>query len=117
MTALHLDALVPIGRAQQFADTDFMPIKLPKGFQRRKSSGNALDEAPASGGSTFRVIERPNNKSFDGGALTRSAGGSTPSLPPKNSFERDDENLFRVSSSRPDAANRLVCVTCMADHS
>lgn len=84
-----------------------MPIKLPKGFPRRKSSGNALEEAqsPVGGGSTFRVIERPGNKSFDGGALMKS--GSTPSLSTRKSFEQDDENMFRVSaSSRPDVANR-----------
>jgi hypothetical protein len=86
-----------------------MPIKLPKGFQRRKSSGNVLDETPSpTGGSTFRVIERPNNKSFDGGnAPMKAVGGSTPSLRPRNSFEQDDENMFRVSThGRPDATNR-----------
>lgn len=43
-------------------------IKLPKGFTRRKSSGNALEELgnppqPQS----FRVFERPGSKSLDGG--------------------------------------------------
>ncbi|EED21723.1 conserved hypothetical protein [Talaromyces stipitatus ATCC 10500] len=37
-----------------------MPIKLPKGFARRKSSGNVLDEAEHSPESSFRVFERPN---------------------------------------------------------
>ncbi|KPI46086.1 uncharacterized protein AB675_761 [Cyphellophora attinorum] len=91
-----------------------MPIKLPKGFQRRKSSGNALEEAQSpkspGGTSSFRVIERPgaNNKSFDGGSLIRAVhqNASTPALA-RGSFEQDDENMFRVSSSsRPDATNR-----------
>ena len=49
-----------------------MPIKLPKGFTRRKSSGNALDEdaeVPPQQ-SSFKVLERPErdgaSKSFDG---------------------------------------------------
>ncbi|KAK2750094.1 hypothetical protein FQN57_004586 [Myotisia sp. PD_48] len=47
-----------------------MPIKFPKGFARRKSAGNALEEAqiqaPAAEPS-FRVFERPHraNHSFD----------------------------------------------------
>ena len=44
-----------------------MPIKLPKGFQRRKSSGNALDELPNPPEPSFRVFERPQGrKSLDG---------------------------------------------------
>lgn len=75
-----------------------MPIKLPKGFARRKSSGNALEDVQAPGASSFRVIERPGNKSFDASSFV---GGN------KKSFEQDDENLFRVSnSSRPDVTNR-----------
>ncbi|OKL61258.1 hypothetical protein UA08_03919 [Talaromyces atroroseus] len=35
-----------------------MPIKLPKGFTRRKSSGNVLDEIEQAPESSFRVIER-----------------------------------------------------------
>ncbi|MCJ1380988.1 hypothetical protein MMC17_004097 [Xylographa soralifera] len=46
-----------------------MPIKLPKGFARRKSSGNALEEVPNPPQPSFRVFERPEygSKSFDGG--------------------------------------------------
>ena len=82
-----------------------MPIKLPRGFQRRKSSGNALDEVqnpPAA--SSFRVIERPDGKSFDGGRALRSAGAGPPTLNAKNSFYHDEEDLFSVA--RPDATNR-----------
>ncbi|MCJ1282059.1 hypothetical protein MMC26_001382 [Xylographa opegraphella] len=46
-----------------------MPIKLPKGFARRKSSANALEEVPNPPQPSFRVFERPEygSKSFDGG--------------------------------------------------
>ena len=46
-----------------------MPIKLPKGFPRRKSSGNALEELQNPPQPSFRVFERPSSagKSFDGG--------------------------------------------------
>ncbi|EAW11798.1 uncharacterized protein ACLA_005540 [Aspergillus clavatus NRRL 1] len=36
-----------------------MPIKLPKGFTRRKSSGNALEEVENPPQPSFRVFERP----------------------------------------------------------
>ena len=45
-----------------------MPIKLPKSFHRRKSSGNALEEVPnPPQQSTFRVFERnpDGSKSFE----------------------------------------------------
>ena len=50
-----------------------MPIKLPKGFNRRKSSGNALEESSNPPQSSFRVFERPSDgsKSFDGGNRMR----------------------------------------------
>ena len=45
-----------------------MPIKIPKGFQRRKSAGNALEELPNPPEPSFRVFERPPEpQSFDGG--------------------------------------------------
>lgn len=48
-----------------------MPIKLPKSFARRKSSGNVLDEAEQAPESSFRVFERPNGlnkgKTFSSG--------------------------------------------------
>ena len=46
-----------------------MPIKLPKAFPRRKSSGNALEEVPNPPQPSFRVFERApdGSKSFDGG--------------------------------------------------
>lgn len=45
----------------------YMPIKLPKAFPRRKSSGNALEELTNPPEPSFRVFERPDRKSFDGG--------------------------------------------------
>ncbi|MCJ1448993.1 MAG: hypothetical protein MMC23_009512 [Stictis urceolatum] len=57
-----------------------MPIKLPKGFQRRKSSGNALDENPNPPQPSFRVFERTpdGSKSFDGGGTLRRMMDSRP---------------------------------------
>lgn len=82
-----------------------MPIKLPKGFQRRKSSGNALDELQNPPSSSFRVIERPGNeKSFDGGAAIRSAGAGRASYMSRNSYDNDGEDLFSARYS--DANNR-----------
>jgi hypothetical protein len=50
-----------------------MPIKLPKGFARRKSSANALEEVPNPPQPSFRVFERPlgAGKSFDGTTTLR----------------------------------------------
>ena len=45
-----------------------MPIRLPKGFQRRKSSGNVLEELQnLPEGSSFRVIHARDGDSFDSG--------------------------------------------------
>ncbi|KIW17798.1 hypothetical protein PV08_04993 [Exophiala spinifera] len=80
-----------------------MPIKLPKGFQRRKSSGNALDEVENGSGSSFRVLERPasKGKSFDGGLSLRMGEPSVPRPPPKD-YEDDDG----FTAGRLDAGNR-----------
>ena len=86
-----------------------MPIKLPKGFPRRKSSGNVLEfptpEKETNGEqSSFKVLARPNStgKSFEGANALRLAPKSQP--PPRSSFEEDSEDLFSVI--REDAANR-----------
>lgn len=83
-----------------------MPIKLPKGFQRRKSSGNALEEVRNPPESSFRVLERPgsNRKSFDGGLTMRMASAGPPKPPPKDQLAHEDDELF--SSGRLDANNR-----------
>ncbi|RMZ80693.1 hypothetical protein DV738_g2685, partial [Chaetothyriales sp. CBS 135597] len=84
--------------------TSFMPIKLPKGFQRRKSSGNALEEisnaSAAAPGSSFRVIERPAlNKSHDGNLAIRTAASAG-----LESLDNGPDDLF--SHTRPDAGDR-----------
>ncbi|KAL2416413.1 hypothetical protein ABEF95_004012 [Exophiala dermatitidis] len=85
-----------------------MPIKLPKGFQRRKSSGNALDEVhnPPDSHSSFRVLDRPANKgpSFDGGIHMRMASAGAPRPPPKGHGDHEEEDLF--SGVRQDVGNR-----------
>ncbi|OAP55746.1 hypothetical protein AYL99_09898 [Fonsecaea erecta] len=87
-----------------------MPIKLPKGFQRRKSSGHALDEVrnPPGEVSSFRVLERPasKGKSFDGGRHLKmaSVGGGAPLPPPKDQYDHEEVDLFAVG--HPDASNR-----------
>lgn len=78
-----------------------MPIKLPKGFQRRKSSGNALEEVQnPPGQSSFRVFERPgpNGPSFDAGPRLRASTERKPLPLPKRSFEEDEDNLFSYGS-------------------
>jgi hypothetical protein len=86
-----------------------MPIKLPKGFQRRKSSGPALEEIPNPPEPSFRVFERPNNasKSFDGGHVLRKsiiAVEERVVASPRVGMKDDNEQLFPVS--RADLANR-----------
>ncbi|EXJ65419.1 hypothetical protein A1O7_01760 [Cladophialophora yegresii CBS 114405] len=84
-----------------------MPIKLPKGFQRRKSSGHALDEVRSPPGeSTFRVLERPasKGKSFDGGVHLRMTSTGAPMPPPKDHDGNGEVDIF--TSDRPDASNR-----------
>ena len=92
-----------------------MPIKLPKGFQRRKSSGNALEEVhnPPAGDhatSSFRVLDRPasKGKSFDGGVSMKLAAYDGP-RPPKDKdyfHHRQEEDMY--SGARYDANNRYV---------
>ena len=77
-----------------------MPIKLPKGFQRRKSSGNALNEVLNPPEPSFRVFERPRGagKSFDSGHALRKVDGAVgggaiaPGRPGYN--DEEDGELF-----------------------
>ncbi len=62
-----------------------MPMKFAKGFQRRKSGGQSLDEADpttaaAAATPSFRVLERPSpsSNSFDGGNKLAVAAGRAP---------------------------------------
>jgi hypothetical protein len=94
-----------------------MPIKLPKGLQRRRqSSGNALDEVrnpPGAGeSSSFKVLERPASKGkpFDGGVHLRMASTGAPMPPPKDQYGHKVDDMFAVG--RPDASNRYAMNTC-----
>ncbi|PWY77165.1 hypothetical protein BO94DRAFT_604299 [Aspergillus sclerotioniger CBS 115572] len=77
-----------------------MPIKLPKGFARRKSSSNALEEVQNPPQSSFRVFERPSGdkKSFSDGNLVskRLSEGQPLYSPPE-----DDNNIFASHNSQP----------------
>lgn len=69
-----------------------MPIKLPKGFQRRKSSTNPLEELQNSPEPSFRVFERPEGiKSFDGGNKLKRLSHGRPLS--EGQFE-DEDHLF-----------------------
>ncbi|OJJ42994.1 hypothetical protein ASPZODRAFT_146555 [Penicilliopsis zonata CBS 506.65] len=64
-----------------------MPIKFPKGFTRRKSSGNALEEVENPPQPSFRVLERPSSEGRffnDPGSLKKMANG----------HHDDEDNLF-----------------------
>lgn len=72
--------------------------KFPKGFGRRKSTANALEDlqnAPVSGESSFRVLDRPiqghnKNSSFDGGIKLAKDLGRPTSSP----MQRIEDNMF-----------------------
>lgn len=75
-----------------------MPMKLPKSFTRRKSSGNVLEEdVEPPHQSSFRVFERPgpHRSMTDGAVLTKplSEGNTVPSM-------EDSDNIF-VERQRP----------------
>jgi hypothetical protein len=78
-----------------------MPIKLPKGFTRRKSSGNALEEVENPPPQpSFRVFERPSadRKSLSEGNIfsKRSNGGRVLYTPTE-----EDDNIFAGSENLP----------------
>lgn len=60
---------------QSFDNRSSMPIKLPKGFTRRKSSGNALDEVENPPEPSFKVFERPGvgGRSFESSTALKGA--------------------------------------------
>ncbi|PYH96992.1 hypothetical protein BO71DRAFT_469452 [Aspergillus ellipticus CBS 707.79] len=77
-----------------------MPIKLPKGFARRKSSGNALEEVENPPQSSFRVFERPSGdkkSSIDGNLVSKGLSEDHPLYSPSE----DDNNIFAVHKSQP----------------
>ncbi|KAJ5166601.1 uncharacterized protein N7482_005382 [Penicillium canariense] len=71
-----------------------MPIKLPKSFARRKSSGNVLEDVDGNPQPSFRVFERPGpqRSMTDGAPLTKrmSEDHAVPSL-------EDSDNIFAGS--------------------
>ena len=80
-----------------------MPIKIPRGFGRRKSTDKALEEVENTSEPSFRVFERPagGGKSLDGNRLkifsgTRPEIGSNSKSSKSRDFIRDD----RVISNR-----------------
>ncbi|KAL8730450.1 MAG: hypothetical protein Q9166_004088 [cf. Caloplaca sp. 2 TL-2023] len=78
-----------------------MPIKIPKPFPRRKSSGNPLEELTNPPQPSFRVFERPDRKSFDGGnALKRMSQGRPLSA------GHNLENSLYIDGSNPNFGNR-----------
>jgi len=82
-----------------------MPIKLPKGFQRRKSSGNALEELPNPPEPSFRVFERPEGaKSFDGGNTFRRVSHGRR----LSAGHLGDEHLYVKGRPSPGPQNRYV---------
>lgn len=88
-----------------------MPGKFLKGFPRRKSSGQVLDDVQNDHNSnrdstaSFRVLARPNSqgKSFESGSALRPMV-DRPQPPRMSSFGQDNEHQFSVV--RDDAPNR-----------
>ncbi|KAF7510954.1 hypothetical protein GJ744_005784 [Endocarpon pusillum] len=80
-----------------------MPIKIPKSFVRRKSSGNALEEVPNAPAPSFRVIERrPGGKqSWDGINDLKQQSQVRMDEATENDF---DEELF--PDKKDDSSNR-----------
>src|SRR2546421_4296637 len=86
-----------------------MPIRLPRGFQRRKSPGPALEEIPNPPEPSFRVFERPHNagKSLDRGHLLRKPISTVEEravASPRVGNQDDNELIFPVS--RADLSKR-----------
>ncbi|KAL8944554.1 MAG: hypothetical protein Q9216_000357 [Gyalolechia sp. 2 TL-2023] len=80
-----------------------MPIKLPKAFPRRKSSGNALEELTNPPEPSFRVFERPDRKSFDGGNTLKRMSQGRPL-----SAGHNLSNSLYTDGSNPNFSNRYV---------
>ena len=80
-----------------------MPIKLPKSLARRKSSGNALEELENPPQPSFRVFERPNSRSFDGGNSLKRMSQARPL-----SAGHLEENIYVEGRSNINPSNRYV---------
>lgn len=91
-----------------------MPIKIPKSFVRRKSSGNALEEVPNAPAPSFKVFERrqAGNKSWDGNNELKQ---QTSQVRAYETTENDfDEELFPVK--KDDSSNRYYHRTALILH-
>jgi hypothetical protein len=82
-----------------------MPLKIPKSFVRRKSSGNALEEVPNAPAPSFRVFERAPaaNRSWDGSNAMKQTVQARHYETAENDF---DEELFPVN--KDDLRNRYA---------
>lgn len=80
-----------------------MPIKFPKGFARRKSSGNALEEVETPPQHSFRVFERPTSE----GKLAHRFGSAKHNADQQSlsSVTEDFDNIF-AGTERPVPQNR-----------
>ena len=79
-----------------------MPIKFSKGFIRRKSAGNVLEEVENPPEPSFRVFERRggHSKSFDGSTALNNGIVNRPSTD-------DPDNIF-AGLQKPRAKSRYV---------
>ncbi|OJD27870.1 hypothetical protein ACJ73_00729 [Blastomyces percursus] len=86
-----------------------MPIKLPKGFARRKSSGNALEDLNEAPQPSFRVFERPGaaRKSVDG-STTLNSSTSSSSHTKRLSEDPYESNIFANIDQPAPVENRYV---------
>ncbi|KAJ6139424.1 hypothetical protein N7471_005910 [Penicillium samsonianum] len=89
-----------------------MPMKLPKSFTRRKSSGNVLEDVDAPHQSSFRVFERPgpHRSMTDGAVLTKplSEGNTVPSMEDSDNIFADRERpLDKSRYDRPSTMDSL----------
>ncbi len=82
-----------------------MPIRFSRGFPRRKSSGNALEELANPPQPSFRVFERPGSKSLDGETNLKRMVVGRPSSAAEPQLE---ENVFVDSSPGSELSNRYV---------
>ncbi|KAK4861123.1 hypothetical protein LT330_004039 [Penicillium expansum] len=89
-----------------------MPMKLPKSFTRRKSSGNVIEDVEPPHQSSFRVFERPgpHRSMTDGAVLTKplSEGHTVPSMEDSdNIFAERERPLDKSRYDRPSTMDSL----------
>ena len=89
-----------------------MPLKLPKSFVRRKSSGNALEEVPNAPAPSFKVFERAPaaNRSWDGSNAMKQAAQARHYGTTENDF---DEELFPVDKDNLRNRYAIFILACL----